>query len=464
MKTNSTFKHILLALTITCSMAACKKDKTNPEPTPPAEVKSMTFAEVKALSTGASVKVPDAKKIKGIVISDASAKNIDSKTVILQEASDKPGIVVTFDAAQTFAVNDEVEVTISNQTIAQVDGEVVLQNVPAANAKKTGTGTITAKETTIANVLANKAALNGTLVKIGATELTGGNGKFAGALNVKDASGELTTQVLTGAAFAGENLPASVSVLTGIVRISGSNVRIDIRKVNDVTIGAVSRIITENFENIASWNLDAPKFIGDTEFTTAFGHYWTEGNIFKYPGNLYDGNFTTAGRDYVYIYQTVPAGANPNGFATDYTNLQGVKTIKITFAGSKADKLVIADRGQGGNDIFNLNVFNEAVDYLQIGILPRDPSDGTYPYQIPNVIEKLLKTSQQYKKVGEFYTFTYTVPTKEELIAAGSDEAKANAWLAKPNFFIQNYSTRKGPDTDWQLQAPILLDKIEFGF
>ncbi|GGI51745.1 hypothetical protein GCM10011425_29570 [Mucilaginibacter galii] len=445
-------------------MAACKKDKTNPEPTPPVEVKSMTFAEVKALSTGASVKVPDSKKIKGIVISDVSAKNIDSKTVILQEASDKPGIVVTFDAAQTFAVNDEVEVTISNQTLAQVDGEVVLQNIPAANAKKTGTGTITAKETTIANVLANKAALNGTLVKIAATEMTGGNGKFTGTLNVKDASGELSTQVLTGATFAGSSLPVSVSVLTGIVRISGSTVRIDIRKVNDVTIGAVTRILTENFENIASWNPDAPKYIGDGDFTTAFGHYWAQGNIFKYPGNLYDGNFTTASRDYVYIFQASQQGTTSPTFVTDYTNLQGVKTIKVTFAGSKADKLVQADMGTGSNDIYNLNVFNEAVDHLQIGILPRSPSDGAYPYSIPNVIEKLLKTSEQYKKVGEFYTFTYTVPTKAELIAAGSDEAKANAWLAKPNFFIQNYSTRKGPDPDWQLQAPIVLNKIEFGF
>lgn len=474
MKTNSTIKNFLVVLTIACSsLTACKKDK-NTTPEPPAEVKAVTITELKALSTGASVKVPDNRKVKGIVVTDISAKNIDSKTVILQEATDKPGIILTFDAAQSFAVNDEVEVNISNQTLAQVDGEVVLQNVPAANAKKTGTGTITAKETTIANIIANKAAMNGTLVKIAATELTGENGKFTGTLNVKDASGELTTQIMTGATFSGDNLPPSVSAVTGVVRVSGNATRIDIRKTADVVIGAVSRILVETFDNLTasefSLSQGNPLNLGQG-FSTAFGGWLTNGIIIKYSGvTNNDGAFTTAGKQYSYMYGRNAEGETPNAYdqtymMTDFTNLQGVKTLKVTFAGSKATKINLDDFDKSwGAGSYNLLNFVEGTDYLQIGVYLKSGSEGPYIINAPDA-SKLLKISPKYNKLGEWYSFSFTVPTKAELIAAGVNSEEVDRWIAKPNFVFYNYSAlRSGAVTDGISYPPIIFDKIEFGF
>jgi uncharacterized lipoprotein YehR (DUF1307 family) len=102
MKTIKTMKQTLFVLAIALSIVSCKK---NNEVIP---VSAITITDLKALSTGASVKVPDGKKISGIVISDISAKNVDSKTVVLQEAADKPGIIINFDAAQTFMLGDQL--------------------------------------------------------------------------------------------------------------------------------------------------------------------------------------------------------------------------------------------------------------------------------------------------------------------------------------------------------------------
>lgn len=245
MKTNTNWKLLLPMLLILVSVAACKKSN-NDTPTPsPVEVKSITITELRALSTGASVKVPDGRKVKGIVISDASAKNIDTKTVVLQEATDKPGIVVTFDAAQTFAVGDEIELTISNQTIAQVNGEITLQNIPTANAKKTGTGTITPRSTTIADINTNKAAWNGTLVSI-ADGLFNGSGKYAGTLTYASGNANIKSQVISSASFENTDYPTIVSGLTGIIRISGDDIFLNIRGTSDVKASA-SFVVVEDF-------------------------------------------------------------------------------------------------------------------------------------------------------------------------------------------------------------------------
>lgn len=244
MKTNTTWKLMTLGFVLLLTIVACKKNDPAPKPQPE-EVKIMTITELRALSTGASVKLPDGRKIKGTVISDAASKNIDAKTVVLQEATDKVGIIITFDAAQSYSVGDELEVTVSNQILAQANGEIVLQDIPVANAKKIGTGTITARTTTIADINANKKAWNGTLVSIGAG-LFSGTGKYTGTLAYTSESASIKTVISTGASFENTEYPALVNSLTGIVRISGNEVFINLRNKSDVK-QSDSFVLSEDF-------------------------------------------------------------------------------------------------------------------------------------------------------------------------------------------------------------------------
>lgn len=210
----------------------------------------ITIEQLKAnLSSGESVTLPDAIKIKGAVISDGEGRNIDAKTAVLQEDNDKSGIIVQFTENHHLKVGDEVEVIVSKLMLAKVNGEVALKDVPEGSAVKTGSKAITPRETTVTDVIANKEAWTGTLVKLGAGCFTGGDGKYSGTLEYTDASGSVQSTVLEEADFADSDYPAQVNSLTGIVRVNGTDVRIDIRHTNDVVTEEGESLFVDNFES-----------------------------------------------------------------------------------------------------------------------------------------------------------------------------------------------------------------------
>ena len=450
---------LMLASFLVLGLSACKKDKTNDPTPPPVETKTITITEVRSLSTAASVKVPDGRKVKGIVISDASVKNIDSKTVILQEATDKTGIVVTFDAAHTFAAGDEVELTISNQTLAQVNGEVTLQNIPSANAKKTGTGTITAKATTIADVKTNKATWSGTLVTINATDLTSADGKYKGTLTLKDASGELTSAVVAGAAFENTALPASVSKLTGIVRLSGNDVRIDIRNTNDVVNGDVATV--ETFDTYSGL------------FGLVVGNQQWAAAAINAKGT--DASFTDANNLYSYIVGTNTVEQIKN-FSNNIPNISGIynfsdvirsgaKEVTVYFAGSSLQGDIVKSYfdNQGAISPMTLDAFDPGKHRIKIGIGFVESSGS--PFGTQKVY--LTAESATYTDTGIWHSLKIKLPTTDaELQALGIDDP-FGSWLGSPKIAIYNLSTKRSSKADWGQEigyAPILIKGITVGY
>jgi len=461
-----TMRKWAVAALLLAGFAACKKDDPKPDPKPdPIETVNLTITELRAKSTAASVTIGETKKlfkVKGVILSDNSStgKNIDAKTAVLVQENNAAGIIVNFTAAHSFAAGTEMEIGISNQKLEQVDGEIVLNAIPLDSAKSTASGkAIAAKETTIENILANKTALDGTLVKIAATELTSADGKFNGTLTLKDASGELTSQILSGASFSGDALLPSVSALTGIVRISGDKTRIDIRKVDDVVVGDITKVLVEDFDNLtgsAVWiEQGLPNKLVSSFSTTFSGSGWVGSNwTFKYQGDKHnDGSFTVKDKYYPYLFPN----NKTNGYisAENFTGeLKGLKTIKITFAGSNATKLYGGDNIDGF-DTYDLYTFKQGTDKLQIRMLFGN-----------GLIEKL---SPQYDKLGEWYTVSFTVPTKAELIAAGMSESSADLLLEYGWFQIWNNSSPRtgvvnGVDNVFATWQPILIQKVEFGF
>jgi hypothetical protein len=467
MKTTTTIKQSLLALTIALSIVSCKKDKKDPEPTPPAEVKIINLTDLKALSTGASVKVPDGKKISGVVISDVSGgKNIDSKTVILQEASDKPGIIVAFDAAQTFALGDQVEVNISNQTLAQVNGEVVLTNIPAANAKKTGTGTITARTTTAAAIATNKAAWNGTLVQLPAGTFSGGNGKFSGTIAYTDASGAVKSAVLAGAAFENTDYSLSVDGITGIVRISGNDIRVDLRNASDVNSG-VKYTIMEDFKNVT---LNSPNDYVRS-LTTPTGEYGAvNGFSNNYHTPLNGDDFLDQARKYLYITGH-DDGSGGNGLNTGTINLKGLKTFSISVAGSKYTGKILPTWEDPNSPYYSVvSPFDAAKHKIGITIYASNNDYGIFPL-----------TTIQSSEVGKLNTYTIKYPASVDEfiklivnttdpnyagISAADAKPMAESFMTTPGITIGNSSTNRNlntPDVSRDF-APVVIDKVVFGF
>jgi hypothetical protein len=468
MKTNKTFKKLSIYSILLLSIAACgKKDTPEPAPTPVAVV-SISVEDLKKLSTSANVTIPDGKKIKGIVISDVSGKNIDGKTVVVQEATGKPGIVINFDAAQTFATGDEIEVNVSKQALAQVNSEIVLQNIPAANAKKTGTGTITARTATAADVNTNKASWNGTLVTLSAGSFSGGNGMYTGTLEYTDASGKIKSAILPGATFVNTYYPLNAKTITGIIRLNGNDVRIDLRKTADAESTNAYTLI-EDFQSLTAGS-------GKGVLVDLPSSKWSFGNQSNnvVAGGLEaDKGFLDAGRKYLYTpYPQLMTGGKTGGVtpeaASFASKLAGISTVSVTMAGSLVTSFpseLTSNPPQGStwSSGWTFRSFDPTRDNIIVSL--ELLSDDGFSAAIV----------QRYTDLGKFHTATFTLPTtKAELQKIiddsgewWSDEA-IDAYVAAPvkkfklNFGgtgrHQSYGAGHGMTT------PIIIQKIEFGY
>ncbi|HEX5625650.1 MAG TPA: DUF5689 domain-containing protein, partial [Saprospiraceae bacterium] len=88
----------------------------------------VSLKDLRTSFQGATMTVPDAVKIKAVVISDKDHSNITAKNIAVQDAT--AGIVVRFAANNTFALGDELEIDISNQELSEFNGLLQLNNVP----------------------------------------------------------------------------------------------------------------------------------------------------------------------------------------------------------------------------------------------------------------------------------------------------------------------------------------------
>lgn len=455
MNIKRTGQYVLLVLAITSSLSACKKE-SKPEPEPePVEVVAISVQELKNLAKDEAVTLPDGRKITGIVVSDGnSGKNIAATSLVLQEETGKPGIIVNLAAAHTFKAGDKVDVNVSKQKLEKVNGEITVMGIPVANVTSIGTGSVTAKETNTQELAANAAAWNGTLVKLPAGRFYGGDGKYVSGIEYGDATGRVKIGVAATAAFKDQTYAASVEQLVGIVRQEGAGVRLDIRNTADVTGGEITRIVVEDFSDVESNNPNSynPALIS-FGFTTAVEEWGVIGGEFYFlKGNRFDGDFLSASRDYIYMPNIFPVNSRSRlRKGKGGINLKGVKTITITFAGSKMEGANILDGNAPTNPKLSVEPFNPVSDYFQVAFSGSISSRGSFYLE-----------SAKFTKTGEWFTVTFTMPTKEEIIAMGlrnTTEEQIDEYLENPEFLLLNTSTRGTTE-----KAPIIFDRIEFGF
>ena len=205
-----------------------------PVPPPPAATLT-TIANIRSQFTGSATSVNGNYKITGIVISDASTNNLNSFNVVIQDGT--AGIVVRFDAAHSFALGDSIVVNVTGQSLSEYNGLLQVggtsPSVPIAYGTKVGTGTISPRIVTVADLASNMSGTQSwesTLVKI--TNVTFSTTTFTTTTSVSDGTGTVTLYTRTAATFSGAAIPAGTSITALVSEFNG--VQLNARSASDI--------------------------------------------------------------------------------------------------------------------------------------------------------------------------------------------------------------------------------------
>lgn len=235
----------------------------------------ITIKSVRDMYASGQATMNDKVKISGIVISDKNAVNVDVKNIVLQDAT--AGIVVRFDGAHDFELNDQVEVVVSNLELSEYSNLLQFSGVVLDAAKKTGTGTIEAKVATVNDIMTNNEAWESTLVKIKDAKITGGSVYKDYDVVVEDATGSIDLYTRSVATFADDALPSGNVDVTAIVGQYKDKYQIYLRNLEDVSGGGEPGevLFTDDFESgIGKWN--AVNVLGD--------QVWSHDELHGHPG------------------------------------------------------------------------------------------------------------------------------------------------------------------------------------
>lgn len=194
--------------------------------------------------------------IKGIVVSDSESKNIDSKTLAVQEEGKDAAILIELDEPAPFAFGTEVSIDLKGARMQITQGELRLSGMNASAVKPTGRMvSLSPKSVTISTVKAEAAYWGPILVRLDAVSLTNGlNGSLNGEVTVDDGLSSLQAVFNENSVFAGMEAPEVAQAFIGIIRFTEEKVYVNPALASHVQ--AEARETIEDFENASSSNYD----------------------------------------------------------------------------------------------------------------------------------------------------------------------------------------------------------------
>lgn len=184
----------------------------------------ISIDSVRKLFTGGTVTL-EARKISGVVISDKTSGNQQPQNLVLQQGD--RGIVIRFAGSHTFLLGDSITVNVSGGALAEYNSLLQISGLQTGAAFKSGTGTITPRVATIAQISSNFEAWESTLVKIANVTLP--SGTYSGNKTISDGTGTITLYTISGASFADQSLPSGTKTITGIAGQFGTTKQIQLR-------------------------------------------------------------------------------------------------------------------------------------------------------------------------------------------------------------------------------------------
>lgn len=200
-------------------------------PPPPEPI---TIAEVRAAYAGSTTTAPNGI-ITGVVTSDISAANFNSRNMVIQDATG--GIVVRFTANYPFALGETVSIDIAGQELSEFSGLLQLNNVPLVNATSQGAGVLpTPQVATIQQILNDEEAYESRVVQLNGVTMTSDDDNYPsnGNVTLTDGTGSILAFIRSSADFAGEALPAGAQTLVSVVTVFNNEAQIYMRSTDDV--------------------------------------------------------------------------------------------------------------------------------------------------------------------------------------------------------------------------------------
>jgi hypothetical protein len=190
------------------------------------------IAGIRALYSGSDLTLPSGKTLRGVVISDKSAANTDTKNMVVQDSTG--GIVVRFTANHSYNLGDSVLVDLSGYTLSEYNGLMQVTNVTSSAVTVLGTGlTITPRTVTVAQSNANSEAWESTLLRITGVTISGSGTTYNGSKTITDGSGNLTLYTRSQATFSSATYPTGSVTIVGIMS-QFTSPQLTIRNTSDV--------------------------------------------------------------------------------------------------------------------------------------------------------------------------------------------------------------------------------------
>lgn len=191
----------------------------------------ISLAEIRTLFEGGATAVPANRFINAVVISDVDANNTDFRNMVIQDETG--GIVVRFADPHSFALGEEVEISVGGDELSEFNGLLQINDVDNADATSMGNGTLPEpRDATIQEILDNAEAWESTLVKVSDVSYTEG-GTFSGAKTLDDGTATIATFTRSQATFSGSAVPDGAFTLTAMVSEFNSP-QLTLRNLNDI--------------------------------------------------------------------------------------------------------------------------------------------------------------------------------------------------------------------------------------
>lgn len=276
----------------------------------PNDVSSMTGTRCVSLSNYTDVTIADLRsqyngspalatgKIKGIVISDPTSGQWQSRNLVVQQPNGA-GITVRFDDDHSFGLGEYVEVKVGGATLEEFNGLLQVNNLPlcrASSLPNPGNITITPRVVTVADISANANAWESTLIQVQNANLNGGTtyGDFGVMLN--DATGSIG--LFSGFSnFASTPLPTGTGTVTAVVG-DYNGTQLNIRNLSDVNItgsggggsgsGTLNQISIQDLRNLftgaSTTAPDTTKIVGIVISDLVGGNWVPQNMVIQEPG------------------------------------------------------------------------------------------------------------------------------------------------------------------------------------
>ncbi|HRB26781.1 MAG TPA: DUF5689 domain-containing protein [Bacteroidia bacterium] len=197
----------------------------------------VSIDSIRTLFSSGATTVPGGFHIKATVISDYTTSALDTRNVIVQDATG--GICLRYSTAPNFSMNSQYDFNVGGLTLGEFNGWLQISNM-AGGLSITGLAPITPTVIDLATATANFEQYESMLIKVNSVTINNGTattyGANGGSLTISDGSTPNTVVLYcrSAASFASSATPTTPVSITGILTQFNTTKQFQIRNLGDI--------------------------------------------------------------------------------------------------------------------------------------------------------------------------------------------------------------------------------------